>query len=268
VGAGTIADGDTHLYLGTSGWLGAHVPRKKTDLVSAIASVPCAVPSKFLMIALQATAGGNLTFLRDSVFFADDALGTGKAGPGFYGALDQLAESSPAGARGVIYTPWIYGERAPVENRAIRAGFHRLSLEHTRADLVRAVFEGIALNTRWILGPVERFLGRRCASIAAVGGGAKSDVWCRIYADALDRPIRQIENPIEANVRGSAFMAAVALGEMSFADVPAKVRTRAVFEPTRAHREVYDRHFREFKNLYGANKAIHRRLDEFHRQVR
>ena len=75
------------------------------------------------------------------------------------GMLDRLVETAPPGANGLIYTPWIYGERAPIEDQTIRAGLHHLSLEHTRADVVRALYEGIALNTRWILRPVERFLG-------------------------------------------------------------------------------------------------------------
>jgi xylulokinase len=67
VGAGTTRDNEPHLYLGTSSWIAAHVRRKKTDISAQIASVPCAVPNRYLMTALQATAGANLTWLRDKV---------------------------------------------------------------------------------------------------------------------------------------------------------------------------------------------------------
>jgi xylulokinase len=268
VGSGAIADGDVHLYLGTSNWLGAHVPYKKTDLLSAIASLPCAIPDKYLMIALQATACGNLNFLVDKILFPDDALRRGGKPKDVYALLDQVAETSPPGANGLIYTPWIYGERAPVEDRSVRAGIHNLSLEHTRADLARAVLEGVALNIKWVLKPVEKFLGKRCAVIAVVGGGAKSAIWRRILADVLDRPIRGVKKPIEANVRGSAFMAAVALGEMSFSDVPARVGVETLHHPSRENREVYDLHFREFKNLYDAEKGVSKRLNAFHHRER
>jgi xylulokinase len=264
IGAGTVRDGDVHLYLGTSSWLGAHVPRKKTDVFSAIAAVPCAVPSRYLLIALQATAGGNLTFLRDHVFYPRDGLSDEACPPDFFARLDKLVEESPAGANGILFTPWIFGERAPVEDRNIRAGIHNLSLEHTRADLVRAVLEGIALNTRWVLGAVEKFLGGPRDSIAVVGGGGSSAVWCRILADVLDRPIRQVMNPIQANLRGSAYIAAAALGKIRFDDVPERVQTNELFRPNPRHRRTYDLHYREFRKLYRATRRIHRRLNAFH----
>lgn len=267
VGSGAIADGDVHLYLGTSSWLGAHVPYKKTDILSAIASLPCAVPSKYLMIALQTAACSNLDFLLDRVIFDDDPLSPEARPSDVYGLLDELAEEAPPGARGLIYTPWIFGERAPVEDRAIRAGFHNLSLEHKRRDIARAVLEGVALNIRWILGPVERFLGQPCASIAAVGGGARSAVWCQILADVLDRPIRQVAKPIEANVRGSAFIAAAALGRIRFEDIPRLVAVEATYKPRANTRPVYDLHFREFQNIYKATKGIHKRLNTFHQRT-
>ena len=74
IGSGAVRDYETHLYIGTSSWLAAHVPFKKTDIMSALASVPCAIPDRYLLIALQATAGGNLTFLRDKILYHKDEL--------------------------------------------------------------------------------------------------------------------------------------------------------------------------------------------------
>lgn len=265
VGSGALLDGQVHLYLGTSSWLGAHVPYKKTDVQSAIASLPSAIPNKYLMIALQATACGNLNFLADKILFPNDLLSSNKRPDNVYQILDQLAETSPPGAKGLIYTPWIYGERAPIEDQTIRAGVHNLSLEHSRADLVRAIFEGIALNTRWILRPVEKFIGKKSDSIAAVGGGANSNILCQILADVLGRPMRQMANPIQANVRGSALIAAHALGKISFHDNARKIPITKNYNPNADNRAVYDLHFEEFVNLYKSQKRIHNRLNTFHR---
>ncbi len=265
VGSGAVKDGETHLYLGTSSWLGAHVPFKKTDLLHAIASLPCAIPSKYMMIALQATACGNLDFLVNKIVYDIDDLLENERPEDVYQRLEKVAAAAPPGSNGLIYTPWIFGERAPVENPQIRAGLHNLSLDHNRSDMVRAMFEGIALNTRWILQPVESFLGHACESITAVGGGASSDLWCQIFADVLNRPIKQVENPIEANARGSALIAAFALKKITMEDVSRLAPIRATYLPRQQTRAVYDFHFREFKQLYKAEKAICKRLNTFHK---
>jgi len=261
VGSGAVRDYEAHLYVGTSSWLAAHVPFKKTDVVSALASVPCAIPGRYLLTALQATAGGNLTFLRDQILYHKDELLREEQAPDVYQLMDRMAARTPVGSNGVLYTPWIYGERAPVEDATVRAAIFNLSLENSRADIVRAVLEGVAFNTRWLLLPFEKFLGRRLEAINIVGGGAASDVWCQIFADVLDRPIRQVRDPIQANARGAAFIAAVGLGVMSYNDIPERIMYEREYRPTAAHGAIYAAHFREFVNIYRRNKSIYRRLN-------
>ena len=161
IGAGAVEDYLPHLYIGTSSWITAHVPFKKTDIASSMASIPCAVPGRYLLTALQATAGGNLTFLRDNIIYHKDELLQEADVPDIFKVLDQITDRVPAGANGVMYTPWIWGERAPVEDRTLRAGLYNLSLNNTREDIIRAFLEGIAFNTRWLLSPVEKFLGSK-----------------------------------------------------------------------------------------------------------
>ena len=88
----------------------------------------------------------------------------------------------------------------------LRAGLYNLSLNNTREDIIRAFLEGIAFNTRWLLTPVEKFLGRKVNAINIVGGGAQSDVWCQIFADVMNVEIKQVEDPIYANARGAAWI--------------------------------------------------------------
>jgi len=261
IGSGAVEDFQAHLYIGTSSWLAAHVPYKRSDLLSSIASIPCAIPGRYLMQAMQTTAGGNLIFLRDRILYGDDELAIGEAPPDFYQLIDRVAAKVPPGSNGVIYAPWIFGERAPVDDRTVRAGIYNLSLEHSRADIIRAFLEGAALNTRWTLKPVEKFMRRRLEVINIIGGGASSDLWCQIFADVLNRPIRQVKDPIQANVRGAAFIASVGMGLLSFQDVPPQVEYRASYLPRPETRGVYDAHFREFVNIYKRNKGIFRRLN-------
>jgi xylulokinase len=261
IGSGAVRDYEAHLYLGTSSWLGAHVPFKKTDIVSSLASVPCAVPGRYLLTALQATAGGNLTFLRDKILYHKDELLHEAQVPDVYKLMDRIAERTPAGSNGVVYTPWIYGERAPAEDFTVRAAIYNLSLENSREDIIRAVLEGVAFNTRWLLQPFEKFLGRPLDSVTIAGGGATSNIWCQIFADVLYRPMRQLKDPIQVNVRGAAFIAAVGLGILSYSDVSGQTEYQGTYRPTGAHRAIYDRLFREFIHIYRRNKAIYRRLN-------
>ncbi|MBN2386658.1 MAG: FGGY-family carbohydrate kinase [Anaerolineales bacterium] len=261
VGAGAVADYAPHLYIGTSSWMAAHVPIKKTDLFASLASVPCALPGRYLLTALQATAGGNLTYLRDNILYHKDELLQEAAVPDIFKVLDQIAARVPAGANGVVYTPWIWGERAPVEDRTLRAGLYNLSLHNTRQDIIRAFLEGIALNTRWLLRPFERFLGRRVATINIVGGGAQSDVWCQIFADVMGVEIGQVADPIYANVRGAAWIAAAGLGEIAFSDLPELVQFRRVYQPDPNNQAVYDDRFAVFKQIYKKMKGVYKQMN-------
>jgi len=261
IGAGAIKDYLPHLYIGTSSWITAHVPFKKTDVLSSMASIPCAVPGRYLLTALQATAGGNLTFLRDNIIYHKDELLQEADVPDIFKVLDQIAERVPAGSNGVLYTPWIWGERAPVEDRMLRAGLYNLSLNNTREDIIRAFLEGIAFNTRWLLSPVEKFLGRKVESINIVGGGAQSNVWCQIFADVMNVEIKQVADPICANARGAAWIGAVGLGEINFSDIPELVQFKRIYQPQPQNRAIYDNRFEIFKHIYKQTKDIYHRLN-------
>jgi xylulokinase len=273
VGSGAVADFDGHLYIGTSSWISCHVPFKKTDALTNIASFPSGIPGRYLVADEHETGGACLTWLRDNMLFPDDALarpalrGLGAdaapSGPpdGFFGTLNDVAAGVPVGSHGVLFTPWLNGERSPVDDHTIRGGFHNISLSSTRADMVRAVFEGVALNSAWLLGAVEKFTKRPFESLAFVGGGANSDLWSQIHADALGRTIRQIDEPVLANVRGAGLLTLLALGHLTIADIPGTVTVKATYEPDPAASGTYAALLKEFVNLYEKTKAIHKRLN-------
>ncbi|MCX6025542.1 MAG: FGGY-family carbohydrate kinase [Chloroflexi bacterium] len=261
LGAGAVRDFEPHVYLGTSSWVAVHVPFKKTDVASAMASLPCAIPDKFLLMAAQEIAGGNLTFFRDNVLYSRDALLDREPPRDYFAALNRVAESVPPGSRGVLYTPWLYGERAPVDDPWVRGGFHNLSLGTTRADMVRALMEGVALNTRWVFEPAEKFAGRRLDPVNLVGGGAQSNLWCQVHADVLNRTVRQVKDPVYANARGAAYMAAVGLGLVRFEDISNLIQYQATYTPDPDRRALYDTLYREYRNIYKVTHKIHERLN-------
>jgi xylulokinase len=127
---------------------------------------------------------------------------------------------------------------------------------------VRAVFEGVAYNARWLLECVERFCRRRLEWLNMIGGGAQSDVWCQIYADVLNRRIRKVNDPLQANTRGAGLVGSVALGAMQFSAAASQVQIDKEFLPGSGNRKMYDELFREFVNLYRCNKNIFARLNK------
>ncbi|MFW9793539.1 MAG: FGGY-family carbohydrate kinase [Candidatus Thorarchaeota archaeon] len=140
-------------------------------------------------------------------------------------------------------------------------GFHNISLHVRRQDLVRAVLEGVAYNSRWLFELIEKFIKRKMDPVNMIGGGAQSDIWCQIYADILNRTIRQVKDPIMANARGSAFIAAVGLGFCKFEDIPRLVQYSKTFIPNPDNRKLYNSLYKEFLKIYKNSKAMCRRLN-------
>jgi len=262
IGAGTLADNEAHLYIGTSSWIGAHTAKKKVDVTTQIASIPCALPSKYLMVAMQTSAGNNLTFLKEKVLYNQDALLHKEQLPDVYKIFDRIASDVPAGSHGLIYTPWLFGERCPVDDRTLRAGLFNLSLDHSRETIIRAFFEGVALNTRWMLNPVQKFLGSDVPQLTLLGGGATSQVWSQIFADVLGIPVRQLAEPLQANALGAAYIAFVGLGLMDFSEVAAQTRYRAVLQPDAANHAVYNEVFSTFTELHSRLSPLYKRLNK------
>ena len=174
---------------------------------------------------------------------------------------NRLANAAPPGSHRVIFTPWLNGERTPVDDHTIRGGWNNLSLSTTRSDLVRSVLEGVAYNSRWLLDVVEKFVKRPLDGLNFIGGGAQSDLWCQMHADVCDREVRRVAEPQHANTRGAAFVAWLALGRSTLDELNRSVSIEQTFTPDPTARAAYAPLYREFTKLYKANKAIHRRLN-------
>jgi len=262
IGSGAVKDFAGHLYIGTSSWITCHVPFKKTDIFHNLASLPSAIPGKYFVANEQESAGACLKFLKDNILYHQDELLIEAEVPDIYKVFDQIVERAPAGSGKLIFTPWLYGERTPIEDHSVRGGFSNISLQTTREHLIRAVFEGVAYNARWLLIHVEKFIGQRMDTLNIIGGGANSDIWCQIFADVLNRSIRQVKDPIQANARGAAFLASVALGYCTFDDIAERTQIANTYAPNPANRQIYDELFEEFLEIYKRNRAMYARLNK------
>ncbi len=227
LGAGATEPYATHLALSTTSWIACPVPQKKTDVVHGITAIPGLSNDRYLVINNQEVGAKALEWFRGTL--GDD--------PPSYDDLTALAATSPPGARGVRFAPWLAGERSPVDDKSARAGFSDLSITTSRADMVRAVMEGVAANSAWLFSYVERFAGRRLEPIRLLGGGAQSDLWCQIYADTLEREVVQVPDPLVAQLRGVARLAEAAAAGRPIGDV-GPVREGQHFTPDAERVEV------------------------------
>jgi xylulokinase len=252
LGAGATRPLAAHLALSTTSWISCPVSAKKTDIFHMIATVPGLTNDSYLMADNQETGAKSLEWLRTVVGPRDAPLS--------YDALTALAGTAEPGAGGVAFMPWLAGERSPVEDHSARGGFTNLSVTTGAADLARSVLEGVAFNSKWLLGSVERFAGRPLSPIRMVGGGAESDLWCQIYADVLDRPIERVPDPTFAQMRGMALMAGAALGEHRLDEIDQLVPAGRLFPPDRANVAVYRSRAEELPALFRAMRR-HRHRD-------
>jgi len=254
VGSGAVAEKAAHLYIGTSGWLSCHIPfRKRTDVLHQIAALPSSLPGQYLVVTEQQTAGGALDHLKD-VLLGQPELS--------FEQLNEEAAAAGIGANGVQVTPWLNGERTPLDDARVRGAISNISLTSTRGSLARATLEGVAMNVRWMQHYTEKFVGGEFEEIAFIGGGASSDLWCQIFADTLGRRINQIDEPRQANVRGAAMLALLGLGRVTVDDIPSRVSVKAVYEPDLSAQKQYDALFNDFQAHYKATKKWHARRNE------
>jgi xylulokinase len=258
IGSGAVTAYAGHVTISTTAWIGCEVPFKRTDVFHQVASVPGLRAGSYLVANNHETAGVCLQWLRDSVGAGDGLDPAGHAG---YERLTALAATASAGSGGVMFTPWLNGERSPVDDRTLRAAFLNVSMTTGRAHLVRAVLEGVAFNARWLLDSVERFVKRPMPVLRILGGGAASDLWCQIHADILDRRIERVAAPMYANLRGAALFASMSLGNIDLAGAAARVRVDASFDPDPRARMVYKPMYEEYRRLYHRLHGVYERLN-------
>ncbi len=245
LGSGAVKNGQAHLYLGTSAWIGVAVDQPKHVPAAGIASVPSAAPKGALMIAESETAGA----CRDW-FEAQIAPLT-----------DSLAAAAPPGSNGLLFLPWLFGERAPIPDSRLRGGYIGLSIEHQQSHLARALLEGVALNLRLILQEIDR-TGRRQPGLRAIGGGAKSALWLQIVADVTGERITRTQHPRFAGAIGAALLAAVATG--AFPDLEAAaacVQTDRDTRPAPGSESIYQPLYRAFCEVVPSVRRAAKRLE-------
>ncbi len=259
VGSGAIGEGGGHISMGTSAWVGVVTAKTPTGK-SGVVSTQSADPGKILLLGQMELAGGCLRWLGDEMCRLEKADATMT---NIFGFMDSKVEQVPAGSDYLIFMPWMYGERAPVADAFIRSGFVNLVPEHTREHMIKAVYEGVAYNLRWIIEVIEKQFKFPLPTLRVIGGGALGHPWMQILADVTGKRIEPVRNPQEAGAVGAAMTAAVGLGiYKDFESLKNIVSSEYSFEPRAANREVYDFLYLRYKELYTDLKDFYTRINK------
>jgi xylulokinase len=177
---------------------------------------------------------------------------------GAFAALTDEASASPPGARGLVFLPYFSGERTPLHDPQARGSWFGLNLTHTRADLYRALLEGIAMGTAHIVETFEE-IGHGPTRLLAVGGGVRNRIWAQATSDLTGRAQQIAAKTIGASY-GDAFLAALAIGDVSMQDFAHWNPIERTVEP--AEHAVYARQYPVFKQLYrNTSELMHQLAD-------
>ena len=259
VGVGAVGTGKVNLCVSTATWIAVSSDRFVNDPERPFWILSHVDPQKWIVSGEMETGGGSLMWFRDSLCQAESERAE-KEGLSTYQLLSRMVERVEPGSNGLLFTPWLSGERAPVLDHYLKGAFVGLTLGHTKAHMARAIMEGVAFHLRWILEQLEK-LGLRIEDVTASGGGNTSPVWSQIISDVIQREMHVVALPQEAGALGAALTAAVGLGVYPDMEaVDGLARFSRVVRPDAGHFNTYDRLYKEYRNLYDVFSPIYRRM--------
>ena len=209
-GAGVVAEGLAYNYVGSSSWIAIATHAPIVDPHQQTFTFGHVVPGMFTPTGTMQAAGASYQWTRDQLggvqIRAAESLGIST-----YELMNLEAETSPPGANGLIFLPYLMGERSPRWNPNARGAFVGLTIRHTRADMMRAVLEGVTLNLRIILNAFTS-QGATIEAMRVIGGGARSRFWNQLMADIYGLPVHRLAVLEEATSMGAALVGGVGVG--------------------------------------------------------
>ena len=271
IGAGAVEIGDTHIYSGTSGWVSTVVDRQIVDTSSMIAAIVGADSNCFNYFAELETAGKCVEWVKDHLALDEIGVYLEKKNisdsqetiyKSLYDYMMHAVKDVPPGSNGVIFTPWLHGNRCPFEDSNARGMFFNISLETGKTELIHAVLEGVCYHLRWQLEAQEKKI-KTSSAIRFVGGGALAPLTCQILSDILGREIETVEGPQNVGAVGAALVAAVGLGIINkLSEAKSLVSVNKRYVPNMKNKLAYDKYYDVFQALYKNNKMNFRKLND------
>lgn len=263
VGAGCTEVGQTHIYSGTSGWVTTVIDRQEVDINAMIAGIVGAQEGRYNYFAEMETAGKCFEWVKEHLVLDEIGIYLKKINvaeseesiyESLYDYMTDTIEAIPPGAGGVIFTPWLHGNRCPFEDPKAAGMFFNIRLDTGKTEMLRAVLEGICYHLRWMLECEDKKI-KTADTLRFVGGGALSRVTCQILADVTGRTVETVASTKDVGAVGAAMLVAVGSGCIgSLSEAGALIKAESRYIPNAETKALYDRNYEVFKNLYAANK--------------
>ncbi|MEX2263845.1 MAG: xylulokinase [Bryobacteraceae bacterium] len=251
VGNGIVASGVVSCTLGTSGVVFAHMDEVAYDPGGRVHTFCHAVKDKWHVMGVTQGAGLSLQWFRNRLAPGAD-----------YDRLTEEAETAPLGAQGLFWLPYLMGERTPHLDAAARGGWIGLTARHVRADLIRAILEGVCYSQKDCLEIIEG-LNVRVDSVRASGGAARSPFWLRLLADVLGKPVVTLASQ-EGSAYGAALLAMIGSGQFASAEEACLVSLQAdnTIPPRPDAVAAYGRSYATYRALYPALRPLFQDQEE------
>ncbi len=270
IGAGCTTSGETHIYIGTSGWVSTYLDYQTVDINAMITGVLSANRGYFNYYAELETAGKCYEWVKNHLALDEINIYLEKTEvtddfesefTSLYDYMSSEVSKVPPGANGVIFTPWLHGNRCPFEDANAAGMFFNIRIDTGKRDMIRAVLEGICYHLRWLL-ECEAKKVKTSDVIRFVGGGSLSPVICQMLADIIGRKVETVDNTQEVGAVGCAIVVAAGLTGEDIEDVSRRlVKANHCYLPDPGNKEIYERNYRVFKRLYKSNAANFSKLN-------
>jgi xylulokinase len=252
VGAGVIEPGSAYCVIGTSAWISISTLAPLPDPWQRTMTFHHLHPQRYAPMGVQQMAGGA----REWAWKALDGGGLLD--------LDAAAAQVGPGADGLIFLPYLMGERSPWWNPLARGAYVGLAMQHGKPHMARAVLEGVAFGLRQILDALRQ-QAEGITAMRLIGGGGKSPLWRQVLADVFQLPIHMLELKSEATSWGAAVAAGVAIRQYDWSIAAQRSQVVEVVEPNLANAELYDELLAVYTASYEALAPIYTRLEQVRR---
>jgi len=254
VGAGSVSPGKTYCSMGTSAWVTTASEQPIFDTQMRTVNWAHAVPGLYAPNGTMQYAGGAYSWLKNTVCTMESHLAE-QAGTSPYTLMNDQLAASPAGANGLIFLPYLLGERAPRWDPFAKGAYIGLKPETSRGDMLRAVLEGITMNLAIVLDILRT--GMNISEITVLGGGAKSRVWQQIMADIYNAKVLVPGVLEEAGSMGAAVIGGVGAGLFKdFTAVDRFIEIRDTKTPGPGAAAAYELPKKHFEQCYAALKPV------------